>query len=221
MGQLSKLLQKGTGAGGYKPGRQNGLCPGEVTTALQPPPGFRHGLFHAGFSQIVRAQPVHIHSSHTGVESRFLQQLHEKESGLGVGGGEDGGAGGEATFQSVNKAAVGGPGIGGVLIPGLLREGVGVEPVQKLQVHAQPPKRKLGSVQMQVHKARNNQLISVVPQRIRRVFLRNFRKDALAEPILTDQITVFHTFPGIGPGAVENMPFDNRFVHGIPPFCIL
>ena len=79
-----------------------------------------------------------------------------------MGSGEDGGPGGEAVFQSVGELPVGRLGIGQVLKFGLLWEGVGVQPVQKLQIHPQTAEAVLWRVQMEIGQPGNDQPVPEV-----------------------------------------------------------
>ena len=168
--------------------------------------------------QMFRAVPVHADPAHPGDESAFLQQVHEKQGGLCVGGGKDGGPGGEAALQGRHKLPVGRPGVGQVPELGFLREGVGVQPVQQLQVHPQTPIGKLGPVEVEIHQSGEDEPVPEVQKGQVPVGFREDRKGALAKPLCADQKSIGNTPVAIGTSTEEKLPFTYKIFHGM---CLL
>ena len=69
---------------------------------------------------------------------------------------------GRAAGKPRHKALVSRFGIGTVLVFRFLGEGVGVEPIEKLQIHAEAAEGKLRRVQMKIRHAGNDELSRIV-----------------------------------------------------------
>ena len=112
--------------------------------------------------QDVRAVAVHVHLAHVAAQTGLLQQLHQLEGCGPVNGGEDAGAGGGAVQQLLGEDAVSLFRIFRIGELALFGEGVGLQPLQQLHVHAQAPVGVLAGMHVQVHQAGQDQLAAVV-----------------------------------------------------------
>ena len=75
---------------------------------------------------------------------------------------EDARARGRAAGKPRHKALIGRFGIGKVLVFRFLWEGIGIEPIEKLQIHAKAAEGKLWRVQVQVRHAGDDELSRIV-----------------------------------------------------------
>ena len=75
---------------------------------------------------------------------------------------EDARARGRAARKPRHKALIGRFGIGKVLVFRFFWEGIGIEPIEKLQIHAKAAEGKLRRVQMKIRHAGNDELSRIV-----------------------------------------------------------
>ena len=193
-------LHQLVGAGGDKAGRQDGFDPPVLPRRLLQPlhrgPG---GGLGALLPEDVRAVAVHVHLAHKGAQAAGLQQLHQHPGCRAVEGGKDRRPGGGSPPQVLHKQAIGPLGVIQVGKFGLLGEGVGVQPVQQLHIHAQPPVSILGGVDVEVHQAGDHQPPAEVIPGQALVLLWDPGKHPGASALQTDQNAVGH---GLQMGAV-------------------
>ena len=115
--------------------------------------------------------------------------------------GEDGRARRGAAAQMVHKAGVRAVGIVEVGIFGLLWEGIGIEPLEQLEVHAEAAEGELRRVDMQIGHAGEDELSGIVQQRQRGILRRKrgaYARDAAA---LADEEAVVHGLHRVRVGA--------------------
>ena len=105
---------------------------------------------------------------------------------------EDRRAGGRGGRQPVREDAVGSFGIGGVGVFRLLGEGVGVQPVEQLEVHAQRPEGILRRVQVQVDEAGDDQPVLAILDGDPPEPLGQLGKDAGGFPLFADEVALRH-----------------------------
>ena len=108
------------------------------------------------------------------------------------------------------ELAVGAVGIGQVGVFRFLGEGVGVEPVEQLHIHAQPAKGELRRVRVQVDQTGQDELVAHVEQRKGAVDLREDGKDARAETVFADQIGIFAQTQLVRTRAVTDVPLYDK-----------
>ena len=127
--------------------------------------------------------------------------------------GEDTGPGGLAAAQMGRKLSVGPAGVVQIPVLGLLGEGVGVEPIQQLHIHAQAPEGELGRVNMEVGHTRNNQAVTKVLQGQIPVLLREDVEYSGTAALLAYQITVLPNPQAMPVPAVDDMALPDE-IHG-------
>src|SRR5699024_154802 len=108
---------------------------------------------------------------------------------------------------------VGPAGVVQIPVLGLLGEGVGVEPIQQLHIHAQAPEGELGRVNMEVGHTRNNQAVAKVLQGQIPVLLREDVEYPGTAALLAYQITVLPSPQAMPVQAVEDMALPDE-IHG-------
>ena len=186
--QLAQPVHQVVGAGGGEAGGDDGghplIPPG---AGLQPPAGHFLGGLRALLTQGVGGVAVHVHLAYHGHQAGLLQQVHQQKGGGSVEGGKDAGAGVGAVLHVLHKAGIGLAGVVQVGVPGLLGEGVPVQPVQQLQVHAQATEGVLRGVDVEVHQTGNHQMAAPVLHRQVGVLLRQGLKHAGRPAVQTDQ----------------------------------
>ena len=123
---------------------------------------------------------------------------------------EDDGTGGGAVAQVVRKDLVGVAGIGEVRVLGLLREGVGVQPVQELQVHAQAAEGVLGRVDVDIAHAGDDELAGAVDERQLGVALGELTEDAGGLAVNADQVAVLGAGDLLRARAVADVALDHE-----------
>ena len=174
-----------------------------------PPAGGLGGLGGA-LDQVVGAVAVHVDLADVGDQARGLQVVHEELRCGHVQRAEDDGAGGGAVAQVVRKDLVGVAGVGEVRVLGLLREGVGVQPVKELQVHAQAAEGVLGRVDVDVAHAGDHELARAVNKGQVGVALRELGEDAGGLAVDADQVAVLGAGDLLGARAVADVPLDDE-----------
>ena len=112
-----------------------------------------------------------------------------------------------------SKLAVGALGIlhRGVFF--LLREGIGIQPVQQLHVHSQSPEGKLRRMDMQVGDAGDDQPVAVIHQRQRGKTLRERLKHAGTAAVNADKPAVRYNADMVGIFAVTEVPAKDIVLH--------
>ena len=175
------------GAAGGETRGEDGPHQVKIAALLQPAAGLGKGLLR-GLPQGVRTVPVHVHLAHQAGQPGLLQQLHQYQRGRAVNGGENTGPGGGAVFQLLRKDLIGPAGIVLVGKMALLREGVVLQPLQQLHVHAQAPVGVLAGVDVKVHKAGQDELLPKILHGKAPVALRQAVKDSGHHAVLTHQI---------------------------------
>ena len=138
--------------------------------------GVAQGLVGGDLAQVDRRVAVHIDLAHEAFQPHRVQLLHKKLRRGHMDGGEDGRA--RAAQQMVHEAAVGPVCVVQLLILGFLREGIGVEPLQQLHIHAEPAEGELRRVDMQVGHTGQDQPVAVIEHRQRGIARRQRLKDA-------------------------------------------
>lgn len=113
--------------------------------------------------------------------------------------------GGRGGRQVVSEDAVGPPGVGGVGVFCLLGEGVGIQPVEQLEVHAQRPEGILGRVQVQVDEAGDDQPVPAVLDGNPLEPLGQLGKNAGGLPFLADEVAFRHADNRPGGRRMQNM----------------
>ena len=111
---------------------------------------------------------------------------------------------------------VGARGVVQIPVLGLLREGIGIEPVQQLHIHTESAEGKLRRVKMQVGHAGDDQPITVVADRQLAVAQRQLGENALAAAVLHDDIAVLSDGDLVGIFALADMSLDHKCVHRQP-----
>ena len=136
-----------------------------------------------------------------------------------MGRGEDAGPGGGPPFQVPGENPVGLPGVVQVPVLGLLREDMGLQPVQQLQVHAQPPEGVLRCVDVEVGEAGDDEPAAPVLHRQAPVGLGQDLIDTGGHAVHRDQEAVPHGLQVPGVPAVAEVPFqyEGIAVHSLPP----
>ena len=189
----SQLAQECVGAAGYEAGRQHGLRPLIAALGrLQPASDGTGRARGVRLPQAVRRARIHADLAHHGDEAAFFQHIHEQQRRLHVRGGKDAGAGVRPADHVLDKAAVGARGVVQIGKAALLREGAGVQPVKQLHVHTRAAICKLRSVDVQVHKAGQDQATRAVEHRQARVLLRQSAEHPCGAPVLTDGVAALH-----------------------------
>ena len=173
-------------AAGDEPGRQDGLYAGKTGALLQPKAGFRQGL-GGGLPQDVGAVAVHVHLAHKAAHARLIQQLHQRQRGRAVQGGEQAGPGGGAAGQRLDKDAVSLLGVGQVGKLAFLGKSGMLQPAKQLHIHAQAAIGILPGMGVQVHQAGENELIAEILHRKPLEALRQPVEQARYPPVLADQ----------------------------------
>ena len=159
-------------------------------------------LIGGDFAQIPRTVAVHVDLADIGAEPRVLQLLHQKQCRRKMQRRKNARARGRAAGKARNKALIRRLGIREVLIFGLFGEGVGVEPVEQLQIHPEPPEGKLRRVNVQVRHAGNDQLSRIIKNVQVREALGLAAEDACRPAVAAEQPPVVENFYGIGAAAV-------------------
>ena len=188
--QLPQKVHQFIGAGGGEPGGEDGLDVPEVPALLQPAEGFPLGFLRL-LLEGGDAVAVHVHLAHVSGDPGFFQLLHQNQRGLAVEGGEHAHPCGPVFNQLPGKLAVDLPGVVRVGEAGLGGEGVGVQPVQKRQVHAHAQHGILGGVEVEVREGLEDQGVPVILHRRPGVLLRQGGKDPDDVAVLRHQIAVF------------------------------
>ena len=137
-----------------------------------------------------------------------------------MAGGENTGSGGCAVEQIFYEYMIRLFGILCILIFLFLRKRVGVQPIDQFLIHAQSPEGVLGSVDVQVHKPRNDQLIPVIPAGDPSPFLRKSFKNSPAFSIFAYHITLVHSPYFFLILTVTDMASDSKSFHVVVSlFC--
>ena len=100
-----------------------------------------------------------------------------------------------------------------ILIFLFLRKSVGVQPVDQFPVHAQSPERVLGSVNVQIHKPRNDQLIPIIPAGDPSPFFRESFKNSPAFSFFAYYIALVHSPYFFLILTVTDMASDSKSFH--------
>ena len=131
--------------------------------------------------------------------------------------GEDTGPGIRSAPHIFHKAAVRCFGIIWIFILGLLWKSVDVQPVQKLQIHAQSPEGILRRVNVQIHQARCHQQTRAVQQGKGGILVRKRLKDTGGNAIHTDEKSVLHGLDGLRTAAETEVPsqYKRSRCHGV------
>ena len=153
--------------------------------------GVTQGLVGGDLAQVDRRVAVHIDLAHEAFQPHRVQLLHKKLRRGHMDGGEDGRARGRAAQQMRGEAAIRPFGVVQVLVFGFLREGIGVEPLQQLHIHAEPAEGELRRVDMQVGHTGQDQPMAVIEHRQRGIARR--LKDAGDAPLLHNDAALFQT----------------------------
>ena len=125
------------------------------------------------------------------------------------------GAGGRAAAQIVDKQRVRTACVVRVGIACFLREGLGVQPVQQFEVHAERAERILRCVRVQVDQTGDDELSGVVVHRERCKAFGQGGEDTGAYTIFTDHILIFtdgHVLRGAAP---ENIALEYKRIRHI------
>ncbi len=217
-----QILQSGhqrVGTGRNEAGRQDRLRVMESAACVADPPfRFPHSGFRVRLPHGVGAVPIHIHLAHIASKPGLFQLRHEAQGGGRVDGGKDRGPGGGGVHKGIHKACIGLFRVGGVAVFCLLGEGIAVEPVQKLHVHAEAAEGKLRGVDVQIAHAGEDQLVSAVGHRQGLKLLRDDGEDAAADSADDRQIAglddpeLFRAF------AVQEAALYDKVFHEDPPF---
>ena len=201
--------------------------------SADPPLGVAQGLIGRDLAQIDRAVAVHVDLADIGAQAAVFQQLHQMQRRGHMDGRKNGGAGGRAAEQMLRERGICAVRILQILIFRFLGEGVGVEPLEKLHVHAQPAEGKLRRVDVQIRHAGQNEAVAAVSQRQRRKAARQRRKHAAHQPVLHDKKAVFRDLDAVHRPARTNLPLQDKAVHapplllvcflpfGMPELCIM
>ena len=213
--QTAQTAQQLVRAGRDEAGREDGLGVCEaLARCADPRLGIGERLLHGRLTQIVRAVAIHVDLADVGDKAAGLELFHQQGRGRDVQRGKETGAGGRAAAQMRYELAVGAVGIGQVGVFRFLGEGVGVEPVEQLHIHAQPAKGELRRVRVQVDQTGQDELVAHVEQRKGAVDLREDGKDARAETVFADQIGIFAKTQLVRTRAVTDVPlYDKIRVH--------
>ena len=155
--------------------------------------GVAQGLVSGDLAQVDRRVAVHIDLAHEAFQPHRVQLLHEKLRRGHMDGGKDGRARGRAAQQMRGEAAIRPFGVVQVLVFGFLREGIGVEPLQQLHIHAEPAEGELRRVDMQVGHTGQDQPMAVIEHRQRGIARRQRLKDAGDAPLLHNDAALFQT----------------------------
>ena len=145
------------------------------------------------------------------------------EGGVVVNGGEDAGTGVGTFHQILHKPGVHLVGVGHIPVFALFREGVGFQPLQQFQVHAQGPVAVLGGVDVQVYQPWDNQLSRAVQQGQVLILPGQLGKSAGAAAVQAHQIAVGDGFQGLGVSAEADVAFQHERLsikHGVAPFFV-
>ena len=137
-------------------------------------------------------------------------------------GSEGAQAGVGAPADILHKAGIGLLGIGEVPEPGLLGEGIGVEPIQQLQIHAEAPVGVLGGVDMEIGEAGQNQMAGIIQQGKGRIGLWYGIKDTGAASVHAEQIAVGDGAEGVGVDTITEIALQEKrgSVHGRAPLSL-
>ena len=130
-----------------------------------------------------------------------------------MAGGENTGSCGCAVEQIVYEYIIRLFSIRCILIFLFLRKSVGVQPVNQFLVHAQSPESVLGSVDVKVHKPRNDQLIPIIPAGDPSPFFRESFKNSPAFSFFAYYIATVHSPYFFLILTVTDMASDSKSFH--------
>ena len=220
--QTPQALQQLVSAGGHETGRQDGHGVGILLPCFADPAlRVRQRGRRAGLAEIFRAVAVHIDLAYVGDQAALLHFVHQQLRRRHVDGAENGGAGGGAAAQMVGKNGIGPVGVGQIGVFGFLGEGVGVQPVQQLHVHAQTPEGKLGRVEMEVRQAGNDESVTVVRQREVDITLRQRFKHTGTAALLADKIALGHQADAVAALAPAEVAPNDKITHTDSPHRVI
>ena len=175
---------------------------------------------HVRLPHAVRAIPVHIHLSDEALQPGAFQLLHQVQRGCRMDGCEDRGPRGRGMYERVCKVSVGLSGVNGIAVFCLLGKGIGIKPVEKLQIHSHTAKGKLRRVKMQIAHPGQDQPISVICDRQAPIGFRDDRYDPAADPVNDWQKSVFNDPDPVRTVAVEKTALYDIVFHEGPPFHV-
>ena len=125
-------------------------------------------------------------------------------------GGKRAQAGVGAPADVLHKAGIGLSCIGEVPEPGLLREGVGVQPVQQFQIHAEAPVGVLGRVDVEIGETRQDQMSGIIQEGKGCIGLWYGVKDTGAASVQTEQIAARHGTQGVGVDTITEIALQEK-----------
>lgn len=204
--ELSEAFHQLVGAGGGEArGEDRGDVPVLPLRLGNPPRGVLERGGRALLPQDVGAVAVHVDLAHQRPDARLLNEVHQQLGRGAVDRPEHRRPGGRGGRQVVSEDAVGPPGVGGVGVFCLLGEGVGIQPVEQLEVHAQRPEGILGRVQVQVDEAGDDQPVPAVLDGNPLELLGQLGKNAGGLPFLADEVAFRHADNRPGGRRMQNM----------------
>ena len=184
-----------------------------VGTGVQPAAGLSQAGGRRGLPVKVRAVAVHAQLAHKGRKPGGFQLVHQFQRGIGVQRAKDAGAGGGAVRKVPHKVAIARAGIVGIGVVGFLGVGVLLQPVQQFQIHGGAAVAVLRRMQVQVHKARRDDLPTVV---VDRHTGGGCLTKCPAAAILTQHIAIPHP-QGIRGGGIYKNALNGKTFHMVPP----
>ena len=191
--KLPQLLQQLARARGNEAGRDDGQGVFVLAQAvLEPFFGLCGGFCGAGFADDVRRGGIHVYLAHVAYEAAGLHLVHQQLCGLAVAAGEDGCAGGGALQQAVGKDTIGLVCVRQIGVFGLLGEGVHLQPLHQLQIHAEAAIGILGRMDVQIHQAGEDQLVTEIFHGQMCVFFRQAAVYAAADTVDAQRIAALH-----------------------------
>ena len=155
--------------------------------------------------EVLAAVAVHVHLADVGGKPGCLELVHEQLGALHVQGSEDDGARRGALAQVVAEDGVGLLGIPEVGVVGLLGEGVGVQPVEQLEIHARAAEGVLRGVEVDVAHAGDDELVFALNDRQAGIALGQLLEDARAHAVDADGVAARHAADLLRGGVVTDV----------------
>ena len=172
----AELLHEAVGHARGKARGKDGACALITANHVVQPAASRGGRRPARLNKGKRRVAVHVDLAHVAHEPRRLEFVHKQPRGRHVNGAKDDRPAGWASPQVVGKNRVGALGVGQVAVAGLLREGIGVQPLDELAVHADPAERVLRGMDVDVAHAGNHEGVAAVDDAQPGVFVGKIRR---------------------------------------------
>lgn len=189
-GDPAQLGHEGIAAGGDEARGDDRPAAPVARLRLGDPGACRRRRTGRGLGQLLVGVAVHVDLAHQGDEPAFLQLVHEQQGRRHVDGGEHRRAARGRAAQVSREAPVRVFRIGDIGVARLLGEGVRLQPIEQLEVHAEPAEAVLRGVQVDVVQAGDDEAPRALDHGDAAVALGQLLERAGAHAVLADRVAV-------------------------------